>query len=288
MTSDETDKKAQNASDDLVKKTKTRQQEVSVRDQMENGSNSALIATNQTADGGLDHTERKKKEDKKLNAMLKLNRDIVSAIAAAEAAMMAFEESLGGLDKMAEKLGIERKDNETEEEFRKRIREEITERQIAGTLDDPDGYFAGWAGEYDKIEAHKAKLANEDHQINQSYAELEGDRVGQKRVVSNGTDNNSISDATLQGGEQLTQDKGIEYRERRDQSEFQTTDQSLSVTEQTGSFSSAFGSGGSFKSAEALGIKKAFNAGANGEIHAPEFAQTADITEPVISNKMVV
>lgn len=116
---------------------------------MGNGLVAAARQRNEAAQD--DGKGKKKKNDAILQAML---NDLLSD-------MSDIEASYGGMDGLAEQVGLDRKDGETDEELKARVREEIQKKIEDGTLNDPDGRLRKWADSYDKAQALKAEIRSE-------------------------------------------------------------------------------------------------------------------------------
>jgi hypothetical protein len=102
--------------------------------------------------------ERKKEEEKRHKAVMEY---LQAELTALQKQLSDVESNLGGLPKMGEHLGLNRRPGESEDDFRKRIRDEIQVQILAGTLDDPTGEYRQWAETYDEIEDRKSLLSLE-------------------------------------------------------------------------------------------------------------------------------
>lgn len=114
----------------------------------------------------------KEKERKRKQAQREVD-SIIADIRAMEAEMANFENAkFGGLGGLGAQVGVARKAGESDEEYRKSIRDNIQAQMIAGTLEDPDGDIREWARQYDEIQARKNDL-NHGSQIQIEMIELQ-------------------------------------------------------------------------------------------------------------------
>ena len=127
--------------------------------------------------------ERKKDEEKRHKAVMEY---LQAELAALQQQLADVESNLGGLPKMGEHLGLNRRPGESEDDFRKRIRDEIQVQILAGTLDDPTGEYRQWAETYDEIEDRKSLLSLEANRFGDAV-EHQSDTIIKLKQLEDGS-----------------------------------------------------------------------------------------------------
>ena len=129
--------------------------------------------------------------NKLIQALETRNEELRAEIAQLKAQAKDIEDKFGGLDNMGKEAGLERKPNESDEQYKKRLKEDLQRRLENGTLD-PNSDLAIWAQVMQGIDDREAELDVNNRALEkiapsqQNYAEILGEVADLEERIAKG------------------------------------------------------------------------------------------------------